>query len=213
MHAGLTWQQGRVKIAAQNQDAGRRMALLQFWTFDLKGTNIVTNEDAMYGAIARGDTDTVRELVANDPSVLKIYVVEKNWLHWAAQDGRPDIMEVLVNAGLSIDQLTSDGTSTPLEIAAGQGQYRACEWLLDHGADINRGLGQSATPIFSAIYSKSLDLVELFVARGANLGATFGDPKIDPISFATVHGTPAILNFLENVKDRHGSWSIVAWLK
>jgi ankyrin repeat protein len=159
----------------------------------------------MYGAIARGDVVTVRKLAASVPSVLEAYIAGKNWLHWAAQDGHTEIMEVLVQAGMSIGQMTSDGISTALEIAAGQGHYRACKWLLDHGADINRGLGGSATPIFSAIYSKSLSLVELFVERGVNLGATFGHPEIDVINFAKAHGTPEIVAFLQKAASRPGS--------
>jgi ankyrin repeat protein len=156
----------------------------------------------MYGAIARGDVGTVRKLAASDPSVLEVYVVGKNWLHWAAQDGHTEIMGMLVGAGMSIDQLTRDGSSTALEIAAGQGHYKACEWLLDHGADINRGLGGSPTPIFSAIYSKSLKLVQLFVERGANLGATFGDLNITVMSYAKRHGTPEIVAFLQKAETR-----------
>jgi ankyrin repeat protein len=162
----------------------------------------MTNAGAMYGAIARGETRTVRELVAKDPSVLGVYFVEKSWLHWAAQNGQTDIMDVLVAAGLPVDRLTSDGTSTPLDAAAGQGHYGACKWLLDHGAGVNHRLGAAATPIFSAIYSRNLELVELFVDRGANLDATFGDPQIDVIGFAKVHGTPPIESFLQQAKDR-----------
>ncbi len=164
----------------------------------------MTSEDAMYGAIARGDANTVRELIAHDPSVLEIYFLEKSWLHWAAQDGQTVIMEALINGGLSIDQLTSDGIYTPLKKAAGQGQYTACHWLLDHGADVNHGLGDSPTPIFGAIYSKSLELVQLFVQRGANLGATFGDPKIDVITYAKRHGTPEIVTFLQGIMNSSG---------
>jgi ankyrin repeat protein len=156
----------------------------------------------MYGAVIRGDVGAVRGLVASAPAVLKDSFVEKSWVHWAAQMGRTEILEVLLDAGLSVD-LLSDAGETPLEIAAGQGHYGTCEWLLDHNADINQGLGQSATPVFSAIFSQSLDLVKLFVARGADLGATFGDPKIDILSYAGRYGTPAITEFLGNTMNRH----------
>ena len=158
----------------------------------------MTNEDAMDRAIALGEAETVRKLIAKDPEVLRSYVLKKSWLHWAAQEGNTEIMEVLVNAGLAIDQVTTDGPETPLETAAGLGHIEASKWLMNHGADINHGLGKSATPIFSAIYSKSLKLVELFVERSADLSATFGPPpQIDVISFAKEHGTPEIVSFLE----------------
>ena len=111
--------------------------------------------------------------------------------------GQIKIMEVLINAGMSVDQLSSDKKRTPLDSAAGQGHYGACGWLLDQGADPNYGIGRQATPLFSAIFSKSLELVTLFVQRRANLDATFGDPKIDVIRYAQRHGTPAIVDFLQ----------------
>src|SRR5690606_234160 len=120
--------------------------------------------------------------------------------HWAAQKGNIEIMEVLLDFGLSVDVLRSDGGDAPLDVAAGHGHYRACEWLLDHGADINRGLGNAATPIFSAVYSRSLELVALFIDRGANLEATFGEPKIDIIEYATKYGSPNIIKLLETSK-------------
>jgi ankyrin repeat protein len=93
--------------------------------------------------------------------------------------------------------LTADGYRTPLDTGAGQGHYQVCEWLLGQGADINHGFGKSATPLFSAIFSKSLELVELFVRSGARLDATFGRPKIDVLSYARAYGTPDIVRFLE----------------
>jgi len=156
----------------------------------------VTSKDKLYGAIARDDTEAAREVVARDPSVLAVRFLDTSWLHLAAQRERVGIMEVLIRAGLTVDELTEDGARTPLECAAGQGHYQACEWLLDHGADINHHLGVSATPIFSAIFSKSFNLVKLFVERGADLRATFGDPPRDVIGYAQAFGTLEIVTYL-----------------
>jgi hypothetical protein len=156
----------------------------------------MTSKDKLYGAIARDDTKAAREAVVRDPSVVALPFLGATWLHLAAQMGRIGIMEVLVDAGLAVDQPTQEGTGTPLESAAGQGHYQACEWLLDHGADINHCLGVSATPIFSAVFSKSFNVVKLFVERGADLGATFGDPPRDVITYAQVYGTPEIVAYL-----------------
>ena len=156
----------------------------------------MTSKDKLYGAIARDDTEAAQEVVTRDPSVLVVRFLDTSWLHLAAQMGRIGIMEVLVRAGLAVDELTGDGVGTPLMSAAGQGHYAACEWLLDHGADINHRLGVSATPIYSAIFSKSFDLVNLFVERGADLRATFGDPPRNVISYAQVFGTVQIVAYL-----------------
>lgn len=157
----------------------------------------MTNESAMYGAVVRGDTLVVKELVQSDPSVLEISKVGKNWLHWAAQRGHTDIAMVLVKAGLQVDKLTDDGASTALDIAAGQGRLDSCRWLISQDADINRGFGESATPIFSAIYGRSLEVVKLFVEEGARLDAEFGDPVMDVLGYAKQYGTPEIVEFLQ----------------
>lgn len=152
---------------------------------------------AMYGAIARNEFEVVRGLVARDPSLTHGSFMDKSWLHWAAMLGRIEIMEILAESGAAVDGTTCDGDcSTPLEVAAGQGRYAACEWLLDRSADIDHGLGRHATPIFGAVFGKSLELVRLFVQRGADLRATFGEPKIDLIRYAERYGTPEILEYL-----------------
>jgi ankyrin repeat protein len=151
----------------------------------------------MYGAIARNDVSAVRELIARAPAVLHAEVVGRGWLHLAAQAGQIEIMDALVTAGLPIDQLTGDGVYTALKKAAGQGQYLACKWLLNLGADVNHGVGTLPTPIFGAIYGKSLALVQLFVERGADLEATFGNPRIDVLNYANRHGTAEIVEFLQ----------------
>lgn len=158
----------------------------------------MTSEAAMYRAIVRGDSEAVKELLGSDPSILRVSKVGKSWLHWAVQRGYTDIAKLLVEAGLDVDGLTDDGTSTALDIAAGLGRIDACMWLIEQNADLNRGFGQSATPIFSAIYGKSLEVVKLFVAKGARLDAVFGAPVIGVISYANQYGTPEILEFLQN---------------
>jgi len=169
----------------------------------------MTNESAMYGAVVRGDALAVKELVQSAPSVLQISKVGKNWLHWAAQRGHTDIAIVLVEAGLEVDKLTEDGTSSALDIAAGQGRFDSCKWLISQDADINRGFGKSATPIFSAIYGQSLEVVKLLVEEGARLDAEFGDPVMDVISYAKQYGTPEIVEFLQqNVSCNKGDTHI-----
>lgn len=153
-------------------------------------------EDAMGGAIVRGDIATIRSLLATHPQLLHVYEMRKNWLHLAAQKGNVDIMALMLDAGLPIDQPTTDGGDTALSIAATQRRYQACIWLLDHGADINYGLKKKATPVFSAIYGNSLEIVDLFVKRGADLTATFGHPPRDVIGFSKVYGTPQITALL-----------------
>lgn len=160
----------------------------------------MTNEAALYGAIVRGNLDVIQDLIAKDRSLLRRFRVAKSWLHWAAQVGTIEMMEFFVNAGIPVDELTEDGTDSPLDIAAGKGKLDACRWLIDHGADVNHGLGAATTPLFSAIYGRSLDVVKLFVEKGADLNAVFGKQAIDAIQYAEQYGTPEIVEFLKQRK-------------
>ena len=158
----------------------------------------VANKEQMWGAVSRQDSAAARAILAADPALLNTFVIGHNWLQLSAQKGNIDLMELFQRAGLGIDSLTEDGTQSALEIAAGQGHYLACVWLLDRGADVNRGFGNEATPIFSAIYSKSAELVRLFAQRGAKLDATFGEPKRGVIEYSEVYGTLEINRFLRD---------------
>ena len=151
----------------------------------------------MYGAIVRGDVEAVQELLRSDPPLLHASKVGKNWLHWAAQRGNTDIGQMLVDAGLEVDSRTDDGTSTALDIAAGLGRVETCRWLIEQNADVNQGFGQSATPIFRAIYGKSLEVVKLLTDHRARLDSKFGEPAIDVLSYAKQYGTPEIVAFLQ----------------
>lgn len=158
----------------------------------------MTDEIALQRAVVLGEAATAREIIERNPHLLSVRSINKSWLHWAAQSGHVEVAKVLVEAGMAIDDVTSDGASTALEIAAGQGDLEMCRWLLDQGADVNRNYGKGATPIFDAIYGENLELVRLFVDRGAVLSATFADPPRGVIAHASAYGTPAIVEFLKS---------------
>lgn len=156
----------------------------------------MTDETVLNRAVVLGEVLAAREIIERAPQLLTVRIINKSWLHWAAQSDQLEIAKVLVEAGMPIDEVTSDGASTALEIAAGQGYLEMCRWLLDQGADVNRNLGQGATPIFDAVYGGNLELVQLFIDRGADLSATFGNPLSGVLSFARAHGSPEIVQFL-----------------
>lgn len=67
----------------------------------------------------------------------------------------------LINAAGGGDRMT------PLSRAASRGQLRVAAFLLDHGADINRG-----GPLFSAAVGGHKTMVEFLLRRGADVNAT-----------------------------------------
>ena len=93
---------------------------------------------AMLGRVAAaGDTDRMRSLISEG---LNINARDRQWgetpLHYAAESGHLDIMQVLLEAGADVNARTDHG-GTALMSAALQGQAETVKILLDNGAGVN----------------------------------------------------------------------------
>jgi len=58
---------------------------------------------------------------------------------------------------------------TPLHMAAHSGVRNVVEYLIDHGASLEAKSLTGATPIMKAIETCNLDIVQLFINRGAKV--------------------------------------------
>src|SRR5580765_3639789 len=90
-------------------------------------------------AISRGDGAAVKSVLASAPELLHARSGSNSLLHLAASKGAIPIMNALVQAGLDINVPEAERADTPLHHAARNGQLDACQWLLNHGADVNAG--------------------------------------------------------------------------
>ena len=91
-------------------------------------------------------------------------------LHWAVHRDDLGIVELLIGAGADVD-LTNDYGVTPLSLACTNGSAEVVARLLDAGADPEvRTEGETA--LMTAVRTGSIDVVELLIAHGADLGAT-----------------------------------------
>ena len=97
-------------------------------------------------------------------------------LVWASKSGRIEVLPRLLRAGARLDADPYRGT--PLIWAAACNRLETVEWLIDHGAAVNRkatfgGLthGQGVTALHLASQNGHLSMVRLLIERGA-------DPKI-----------------------------------
>ena len=83
-------------------------------------------------------------------------------------DAEPELLEALY-----VDQPMTE--LTPLKVAAGKAKIGVAELLLDRGADINgqatlpSGGPRSSTALHEAVYSDSVGMVKLALARGADV--------------------------------------------
>lgn len=83
----------------------------------------------------------------------------------ASKAGHFDIMERLIRQG--VHQIT---ISKAFSVAAENGQFKACQYLLDQGADVNfEDNDVRQTPLTHALENKHYKIAELLIERGANI--------------------------------------------
>jgi ankyrin repeat protein len=91
-------------------------------------------------------------LAANaDPYAKSSYVCAENALHWAAYQGNVAMAELLLAVGMDIDVQTGAEAYypgyTPLHFAARFAQFPMVDYLIEHGAAVNRRDKQGETPL------------------------------------------------------------------
>ena len=73
-------------------------------------------------------------------------------LHYAAREGRHDVVKALLEGGADIDQVTGGDLSSPLLMATLNGHFDLAMWLLEQGADPNLQSDPGATPLYAAVH-------------------------------------------------------------
>jgi uncharacterized protein len=105
-------------------------------------------------------------------------------LHYAAREGRTDVVKALLASGAHIDQPESNGVR-PLLIAILNDHAATARYLIEHGASVNADDWYGRTPLWAAVDSRNveldgeinaqtadrageLELIKLLLAKGAN---------------------------------------------
>lgn len=112
--------------------------------------------DADFSAVSHGRLEDVKKTLTPtiyiDPLLGDGCCEGKSALHLASAAGHTDIVEFLLESGVSVDiqDRGSLGSSTPLHEAAFHGQYSVVKLLLDKGADLN-SLGEQDSPVLHEV--------------------------------------------------------------
>jgi len=145
----------------------------------------------LISAVKRGDVQSVLNLLHNyDVDLEQTDDVEGlRALHYAAWDGRVEIVEALLEKGANPNALDNDGF-TPLNLAVLSGHLGCVRLLLDHGANIDQrtkrpngyhGRG-GGTALRDAVINQYWEIIDLLIARGGDtsvlLEPCVGVPRI-----------------------------------
>lgn len=183
----------------------------------------ISESEAFFDAIRKGDASKVREILARDRSMVNAKS-EKGFtaVTTAGYYGKEDIMGILLdhrptlglhdaaivgdlervkgyverNVTLANDASSPDGFP-PLGLAAHFGRPEVVVYLLSKGADVNFAApGIGFTALTGAIAGGHREVVKILLAAGANVNHRYEDRQLSPLITAAGDGDPAIVEML-----------------
>ncbi len=155
--------------------------------------------DEIHDAAGHGELAKVQTLLKNKPDL----VFSKNDngqtpLHYAAQEGHKDVVEVLLIDKADVNAKDKVGC-TPLHVAAYRGHKDVVEVLLAYKADVNAKDNNGFTPLHFAAGIGHKDVVEVLLAYKADVNANDNNGHT-PLAWAAREGHEDVVEVLR----RHG---------
>ena len=124
----------------------------------------------MLEQIADGRTDLVFEYLAQGHAADSVDGGGVSLMQWCAHHGDVSGIRFLLSRGASLEAL---GANLDLNAASFHGHWKLCQFLLEHGADVNYPLPDSGeTPLHSALCKNDNpvfnQVLKVLLARGAD---------------------------------------------
>jgi ankyrin repeat protein len=119
-------------------------------------------------AVMRGDTASVRKLVASKADVNAAQVDGATALHWAVYRDDVETANLLLSVGANVEATNREGT-TPLFMAALYGNPRMIDALLKGGADARKVGPDGETTVMFAARNGNPEAIKLLVGAGADV--------------------------------------------
>ena len=147
-------------------------------------------------AAMRGDANEVRELLRTGADVNAAQGDGMTALHWAAENGQPELAEVLVFAGANLEATTRLGGFTTLMVATRAGQAGIVRMLVDAGANLEATTATGETALHYAAWSGSPEIVLALLEKGADADAQETAKGQTPLMFAAAYGRTGVVRSL-----------------
>ena len=125
----------------------------------------------IHDAAGIGDVEKVRDLLATDPTLVDGKTSDGvTPLLLAAQNGRLEVVRLLLEKGAAVDARSNEG-ATPLIHAATKGRLEVVRLLLEKGAAVNAKGNDGLTPLIAAARKGHLEVVRLLLEKDAAVDA------------------------------------------
>lgn len=153
-------------------------------------------------AIKSNDINSIKFLLSNDKELLSYMTPFGSWLHIAASEGNIAIVELLLEAGIEIDEKAGIMGGNALNIAASEGHFEIVKLLYLRGSELDTSSSER-NPLFSSIYAGSLDIVKYLIESGIDYSVVYNGQymeKMDAKAFAEERGQTKICEYLKTKK-------------
>lgn len=122
--------------------------------------------DALVKACIQGDIRSLKKLIKDKKDLNHKY---KTWplIRWAIQEGHLNIVQYLVDSGVSVRRKYSDGF-TPLDQAVGEGHKKIVNFLILSGVDVNQRT-VNGTALHTACAYGTTEIARILVKNGADI--------------------------------------------
>ncbi|WP_425385309.1 ankyrin repeat domain-containing protein [Wolbachia endosymbiont (group B) of Schoenobius gigantella] len=161
-------------------------------------------------ATENGDLSEVKKFVGQGASVnaIEVGIFGRKPIHIAAEKNYKDIIEFLLDKGVSVDDTSNYGW-TPLHYTASKGCLEVAKFLIDKGASINAQNVYGREPIHIAAEHDNKNIIELLLNKGVSVNEVDKDGWMS-LHWASWNGHLNIIEYLVgkganvNAKDRNG---------
>jgi len=160
-------------------------------------------ESPVADAARVGDIEAVRSLLREGADVNAAQGDGMSALHWAAERGDVQMLDVQLYAGPELEAATRIGHYRPLHNAARNGNLEAVDRLIAAGADVGAATDPSgSTPLHLAALSGSGPVIRSLIAAGAEVDARESEWQQTPLIFAASwNRVDAVVALLEEGAD------------
>ena len=156
---------------------------------------------SIHDAIARGNLDTVIQLLDADPALVSARDgKQKTPLHSAVTYKQLEAMNVLVEKEADINAEDVTGM-TPLHVAAMLGRREEAAWLLEHGADPEITDTYGDMPIHTAAIFGHGQIIGLLVRTGISPEIKNGQGQ-RPAEIAREYRQDRVISYIEHLKGK-----------
>lgn len=155
----------------------------------------------MWDTIRQGDLDRVMALIEADRERLHMTTVFGTWLHFAASQGKLEIVKYFVSQGLDVNARNETVSSgyTPVNIAASHGHLEVVRYLLSCGAILDTSKGGQENPLFGAVVRGYAEVVKLLIESGIDTKIKYNTKtmrNMDALALAYERGQTDIVEIL-----------------